>query len=94
MLLKRKHIRTWHKNGDQHAELLDWEAALFKLPDGEHKLYTAPPARQRLTDAEIDHMKVLDGHKMDTPTFLRAFARAVIAAYEAKNGITAKGEQP
>lgn len=37
-------VRTWHKNGDQHAELADWERGLFKLPDGEHTLYTTPPA--------------------------------------------------
>jgi hypothetical protein len=37
-------VRTWHKNGDQHAELGDWELGLFKLPDGEHTLYTTPPA--------------------------------------------------
>ena len=37
-------VRTWHKNGDQHAELACWELGLFKLPDGEHTLYTTPPA--------------------------------------------------
>jgi hypothetical protein len=37
-------IRTWHKNGDQHAELVDWGMALQFLPDGEHCLYTTPPA--------------------------------------------------
>ncbi len=49
-------VRTWHKNGDQHAELEDWGLGLFKLPDGEHTLYTTPPAAQRqwvgLTDEE------------------------------------------
>jgi len=40
-------VRTWHMNGDQHAELGDWEIGLFKLPDGEHTLYTTPPATQR-----------------------------------------------
>jgi hypothetical protein len=39
-------VMTWHKNGDQHAELGDWELGLFKLPDGEHTLYTASPAAQ------------------------------------------------
>jgi hypothetical protein len=40
-------IRTWHKNGDQHAELVDWGMALQFLPDGEHCLYTTPPAAQQ-----------------------------------------------
>jgi len=39
-------IRTWHKNGDQHAELVDWGMALQFLPDGEHCLYTPPAAAQ------------------------------------------------
>jgi hypothetical protein len=39
-------IRTWHKNGDPHAELVDWGTLEF-LPDGEHCLYAAPPAAQR-----------------------------------------------
>jgi hypothetical protein len=38
-------VRTWHMNGDRHAELGDWELGLFKLPDGEHTLYTTPPAQ-------------------------------------------------
>lgn len=36
-------VRTWHKSGDQHAELTDWCAALYGLPDGDHKLYVRPP---------------------------------------------------
>lgn len=35
-------IRTWHKGGDQHAELWEWELGLSRLSDGEHKLYTTP----------------------------------------------------
>jgi hypothetical protein len=37
-------IRTWYKNGDQHAELVNWGTALQFLPDGGHCLYTTPPA--------------------------------------------------
>ena len=33
-------IRTWHKSGDQHADLHDWLEGFDRLPDGEHKLYT------------------------------------------------------
>lgn len=47
-------VRTWHKNGDQHAELDDWGLSLALLPDGKHDLYTSPPARRKpLTDDEI-----------------------------------------
>jgi hypothetical protein len=53
-------IRTWHKNGDQHAELVDWGMALQFLPDGEHCLYATPPAaaqpaqRKPLTMEQIE----------------------------------------
>jgi hypothetical protein len=42
-------IRTWHKHGDQHAELVDWGMALQFLPDGEHCLYATPPAAAQRT---------------------------------------------
>ena len=49
--------RTWHKAGEQHAELWEWTDALAALPDGEHNLYTRPPAeRQPLTDEQIDEI--------------------------------------
>ena len=35
-------IRTWHKSGEQHADLLDWCDSLENLPDGTHKLYAQP----------------------------------------------------
>jgi hypothetical protein len=44
-------IRTWHKNGEQHAELWNWDKGIEGLPDGEHNLYITPPA-QRLEAAE------------------------------------------
>jgi hypothetical protein len=93
-------VRTWHKNGDQHAELGDWELGLFKLPDGEHTLYTASPAaqefvcstglchykaqRQPLTDEEI--MQTWEGVIKYAPgeVRLKDFARAI----EAAHGIT------
>lgn len=37
-------IRTWHKNGYQHAELMNWGAALDNIPDGLHKVYLSPAA--------------------------------------------------
>lgn len=41
-------VRTWHKNGRQHAELDDWGLAIALLPDGMHNLYTTPqPAQQK-----------------------------------------------
>jgi len=51
-------ICTWHKNGEQHAELLLWCDGADSLPDGEHSVYTAPPRRewQSLTDEEIDDL--------------------------------------
>jgi hypothetical protein len=40
-------IRTWHKNGELHAELWNWDKGIEGLPDGEHDLYTTPqPATQ------------------------------------------------
>jgi len=39
-------VRTWHKNGDQHAELEDWGIGLELLADGTHSLYATPPAAQ------------------------------------------------
>ncbi len=53
-------IRTWHKNGDQHAELWNWDRGIESLPDGEHDLYTRPQAPatplhgEPLTDEDID----------------------------------------
>ena len=39
-------IRTWHKSGEQHADLIDWCDSLDGLPDGEHKLYARPVPAQ------------------------------------------------
>lgn len=40
-------IRVWHKNMDQHAELINWLDAMESVPDGEHDLYTTPQLPQR-----------------------------------------------
>lgn len=48
-------IKTWHKNDDQHADILDLLPALAEVSDGEHKLYTAPPDQT----AEIERLRNL-----------------------------------
>ena len=40
-------VRTWHKNGVQHAELDNWGLALALLPDGKHDLYTSQPQQEQ-----------------------------------------------
>jgi hypothetical protein len=58
-------IRTWHKNGEQHAELWNWDKGIEGLPDGEHNLYNTPPAAQRqwvgLTDDEYKELHLQMG---------------------------------
>ena len=74
-------IRTWHKFGDQHAEFLDWELGLDKLPDGEHTLYTHPkPKREPLTGEEIAEFF---GVKAVDESFVE-FVRAIEAAHGIK----------
>ena len=48
-------IRTWHKMGEQHAELWNWCAGLESLPDGDYDVYTSPPQREwvGLTNTEF-----------------------------------------
>lgn len=41
-------IRTWHKGGEQNAELWDWDDGIETLPDGEHLLYASAPLRAAL----------------------------------------------
>ena len=53
-------ISTWHKNGEQHAELWNWGRGIETLPDGEHDLYTSPPASKPwvgLTEDERRHLR-------------------------------------
>lgn len=45
-------IRTWHKGGEQNAELWDWDDGIETLPDGEHLLYASAPLRAALEQAE------------------------------------------
>jgi len=77
-------VRTWHKNGDQHAELDDWGLALALLPDGKHELYTSPQPPQRtwvgLTDEEIDKT-----HETKVWDARRSYARAIEAKLKEKN---------
>lgn len=72
-------IRTWHKNGDQHAELYDWDMGLGLLPDGMHNLYTTPPKREwvGLTDDEFD--------SINPKLSLFQFYKAIEAKLKSKN---------
>ena len=45
-------IRTWHKRGEQHAELYNWCDGIDGLPDGYHKLYAAPPPAEPAAPAD------------------------------------------
>jgi hypothetical protein len=87
-------IRTWHKNGDQHAELVDWGTALQFLPDGEHCLYTTPPAQPApvpLTNTEFcEQWFKQTGRIMGTDKQLLLQAKRVT---EAAHGITAAPEK-
>jgi hypothetical protein len=58
-------IRTWHKNGDQHAELVDWGMALQFLPDGEHCLYTTPPAQPASEEDMKVYRAIADNYRKD-----------------------------
>ena len=51
-------IRTWHKNGVQHAELWNWDRGIEQLPDGDHELFTRPQqaAPVHLTPEQVDAM--------------------------------------
>lgn len=65
----------------------------FKKPADQSMLYTAPPQRKpvELTDGEIERNWLFLYDKTGNIPDYHDFARAVIAAYEAKSGIT--GEQ-
>jgi len=54
-------IRTWHKMGEQHAELWNWHTGLDALPDGKHTLYTTPkPKREWVGLTEEDKQIAFD----------------------------------
>jgi hypothetical protein len=75
-------IRIWHKNGEQHAELWNWDKGIETLPDGNYDLYTAPPQRKPLTDEEIEVLaKKHNGIYYDCDI---TFARAIEAAHGIK----------
>lgn len=58
-------IRTWTTYSGRHADLLDWEDGITLLPQGEHLLYTSPPARKPLTDEEVeDEWERITGHSI------------------------------
>jgi hypothetical protein len=40
------YLKTWHKDGVQHADIWQWEVGIDTLKDGNHYLYTTPPPRQ------------------------------------------------
>jgi len=81
-------IRTWHKMGEQHAELWNWHTGLDALPDGEHTLYTTPQPQREwvgLTDEEIALAcaeSAASAHQHDDISF----ARAIEAKLKEKNG--------
>jgi hypothetical protein len=74
-------IRIWHKNGEQHAELWNWDKGIETLPDGYYDLYTTPPQREPLTDEEIERACVPLGAAMLSFTEV---ARAIEAAHGIK----------
>jgi hypothetical protein len=83
-------IRTWHRNGMQHAELMDWGVEIESLPDGEYELHTAPPPRQPwvgLTKEEWfdfwDECEFVDGESV-FPEFFE-LAQAIEAKLKEKN---------
>ena len=77
-------IRCWLKNGDRHAELVDWQfPGIEELGEGDHMLYSAPQARQPLTDEQIDELLV--DHLVGVRGF-HQFARAIEAAHGIKGG--------
>lgn len=57
-------VRTWHKNGDQHAELDDWGLGLASIPDGTHNLYAHPAPQQ------ADRQRVPDEWRMALELFV------------------------
>jgi hypothetical protein len=59
-------IRTWHKNGEQHAELWNWDKGIEGLPDGEHNLYTTPPAQEFVCSTGLCHYKANKANKENT----------------------------
>ena len=86
-------IRTWHKNGDQHAELWNWDRGIESLPDGEHDLYTRPQAPatplhgEPLTDEEIDDIWNYYCDEMGDASINDSYeiARAIEAKLKEKN---------
>jgi len=73
-------IRTWHKNGEQHAELWNWDKGIEGLPDGEHNLYTTPPAAPVQEPSREQTRQIVDGlqrchHPDSQHEFLRTWVR-------------------
>ena len=76
-------ICIWHKNGEQHAELWNWDKGIETLPDGDHDLYTTSPQRKPLTDEEII-LIVAECAASHQHTDIH-FARAIEAKLKEKN---------
>ena len=68
------------------SKVVVWTTASTKLPVGT-KLYTHPPARVPLTDSELRNISKQQDPVVPLHHNVLAFAHAVIAAYEDKNGI-------
>jgi len=81
-------IQTWHKMGEQHAELLNWHSGLDKLPDGNHYLYTHPePQHKEWVGLTDDEVMVLNRQPYDAQIGLLplTFYRAIEAKLKEKN---------
>lgn len=66
-------VRTWHKNGDQHAELDDWGLGLASIPDGTHNLYAHPAPQQ------ADRQRVPEGWSADPSAAAVELAKMVMS---------------
>lgn len=82
-------IRCWLKNGDRHAELVDWQfPGIEELGEGDHMLYSAPQTRQPLTDDRITGIwdEVL-GDRDRIHEIRIAFAHEIEAAHGIGGGV-------
>lgn len=82
-------VRIWRdKNSDKNAEFKNWH----KLPDGEHILYTSPPAqpvqRKPLTLGQKQRLWSSVGDKPTLKDRVNAYGTAIEAAHGITKGNT------